>query len=407
MDGPAPNPDTLESLRRRIDELEQELARLRQDPLDWLAAASTSAAPPLPPASPPVERLISVIVPLYNGAAYIGRCLDSIASQQPCGYELEVLICDDGSHDDSLAAARAWAAAQSTLPVHVLTHDDGGNHGVSATRNRCAAHASGAFLALLDADDLWLPHKLATQIGYLEQHPETDCVCSFGLNRDLAGLPIPGWSSTRFAGDFRQAPPPEDFRAPYDFDQLLRGDPVLNSSALIRRPAFDQAGGYPSTMSHQSEDWLLFLKLALAAPIHLIPEPLIQYSVHSDSYTAEYVRQGFAFGSRLEVLLFLLHWMLQRLQHRARAQQVYRRNYATLLAGMGGALRLAESFHRTRPDIAPSQAAFEQHLQQLYRRLDELEHYRDHIESQLNLLRRLPGLKFLYHAVRRLRGSAG
>jgi alpha-1,6-rhamnosyltransferase len=407
MDGPAPNPDTLESLRRRIDELEQELARLRQDPLDWLAEASTAAAPRLPPASQPVERLISVIVPLYNGAAYIGRCLDSISSQQPCGYELEVLICDDGSHDDSLAAARAWAAAQPTLPVHVLTHDDGGNHGVSATRNRCAAHASGAFLALLDADDLWLPHKLATQIGYLEQHPETDCVCSFGLNRDLAGLPIPGWSSTRFAGDFRQAPPPEDFRAPYDFDQLLRGDPVLNSSALIRRPAFDQAGGYPSTMSHQSEDWLLFLKLALAAPIHLIPEPLIQYSVHSDSYTAEYVRQGFAFGSRLEVLLFLLHWMLQRPQHRARARQVYRRNYATLLAGMGGALRFAESFHRTRLDIAPSHAAFEQHLQQLYRRIDELEKYQYHIESQLNLLRRLPGLKYLYNAARRLRGSAG
>jgi alpha-1,6-rhamnosyltransferase len=407
MDGPAPNPDTLASLRRRIDELEQELARLRQDPLDWLAAASTATHSPLPPASPPVERRISVIVPLYNGAAYIGRCLDSIASQQPCGYEVEVLICDDGSHDDSLAAARAWAAAQHPLPVQVLTHPDGGNHGVSATRNRCAASASGAFLALLDADDLWLPNKLATQMLYLEQHPEATCVCSFGLNRDLAGLPIPGWSNTRHAGDFRQAPPPENFRAPYDFDQLLHGDPVLNSSALLRRSAFDQAGGYPGTMSHQAEDWLLFLKLSLAAPIHLIPEPLIQYSVHRDSYTAEYVRQGFAFGSRLEVLLFLLHWMLPQPQYRARARQVYRRNYATLLAGMGGALRLAESFHHAHPGTAPSLAAFEQHIQQLYRRLDELEHYHNHIESQLNLLRRLPGLKFLYNAARRLRGSAG
>ncbi|MBE7543918.1 MAG: glycosyltransferase family 2 protein [Bryobacteraceae bacterium] len=407
MDGPAPNPDIPENLRRRIDELEQELARLRQDPLDWLAAASTAAASPLPPVSPPVERLISVIVPLYNGAAYIGRCLDSIANQQPCGYDLEVLVCDDGSHDDSIAAARAWAEAHPSLPVRLLTHPDAGNHGVSATRNRCATHASGAFLALLDADDLWLPSKLATQMRYLEQHPETTCVCSFGLNRDLAGLPIPGWSKTRYAGDFRQAPPPENFRAPYDFDQLLQGDPVLNSSALIRRTAFDQAGGYPATMSHQAEDWLLFLKLSLAAPIHLIPEPLIQYSVHSESYTAEYVRQGFAFGSRLEVLLFLLHWMLPHPQHRARAQQVYRRNYATLLAGMGGALRLAESFHLAHPDTAPSLAAFEQHLQQLYQRLDELEHYHNHIESQLNLLRRLPGLKFLYNAARRLRGSAG
>lgn len=394
-------------LRSRNESAQQQLQRLREDPLEWLAASGSAASQPAPSAPADVDsRLISVIVPLHNGAAFIERCLDSAATQQPCGYGLEIIVCDDGSRDDSLATARAWAARHQ-IPVHVLTHEDAGNHGVSATRNRCAAHARGAFLALLDADDVWLPHKLATQMPHFEQHPESTCVCAFGYNRNLAGEPLPGWSGTELAGDHRRAPAPLDFRPPYDFDQLLRGDPIVNSTVIVRREAFHRAGGYPRTMSHQAEDWLLFLKLSLAAPIQLIPEPLIHYTVHEGSYTAEYLRAGFASGSRLEVLLFLLHWMLQRPEHHERARRIYRRHYATLLAGMGGARRLAESFYQAHPEAQGSLHHFEQHLNELYRELDELRNYRNHIEAQLNRLRRIPGLKALYHAARWLGGRSG
>jgi hypothetical protein len=69
-------------------------------------------------------------------------------------------------------------------------------------------------------------------------------------------------------------------QTPYTFEEMIKGDPVVNSTLLIRRDAVSRAGGYPDVMAHQAEDWLLLTKLSLEAPIVLLKEKLIDYTVH-------------------------------------------------------------------------------------------------------------------------------
>lgn len=101
---------------------------------------------------------VSVIVPLYNKARYIRRALDSIAAQSY--RDFEVIVVDDGSTDES----GAIAAAYSDPRFRVVTQS---NAGPGAARNRGASEARGEFIALLDADDEWLPRYLADAVGVL------------------------------------------------------------------------------------------------------------------------------------------------------------------------------------------------------------------------------------------------
>jgi hypothetical protein len=110
---------------------------------------------------------ISVIIPCHNAAAFIADALRSVLAQTVPA--LEVLVIDDGSTDDSAKRAEAFGP-----PVRVMRQE---NRGVSAARNRGLDAARGDWVAFLDADDLWLPNKLALQSAALET-TDAVCVCS-------------------------------------------------------------------------------------------------------------------------------------------------------------------------------------------------------------------------------------
>src|SRR5438067_2412707 len=97
---------------------------------------------------------VSVIVPCYNGAAYLAAAIESALAQEGAG-PLEVFVGDDGSTDASRRIADSYGPA-----VRVLAHADGHNHGLPATRNLCLRASGRPFVAFLDADDLWLPGHL-------------------------------------------------------------------------------------------------------------------------------------------------------------------------------------------------------------------------------------------------------
>lgn len=120
--------------------------------------------------------LVSVVIPLYNAASSITQTLQSVFNQtyRP----LEVVVVDDGSTDQGAQLVEAIAAAQTEVPIRLIRKANGG---VSTARNTGMKAASGDYIALLDADDEWLPHKITTQMEVMKQHPEIDLL---GSNRN-------------------------------------------------------------------------------------------------------------------------------------------------------------------------------------------------------------------------------
>lgn len=125
------------------------------------------------PASDPSPLVSVVIIFLNPGARYLEEAITSLRAQTLEHWEL--LLVDDGSTDDASAAARAAAAAEPGRIRH-LEHPGHENRGMSASRNLGIAAAAGRYLAFLDADDVYLPDRLAHQVAILERYPEVGMV---------------------------------------------------------------------------------------------------------------------------------------------------------------------------------------------------------------------------------------
>jgi glycosyltransferase involved in cell wall biosynthesis len=108
---------------------------------------------------------VGVVMPVYNGARYLAEAIGSVLAQD--ARPGEVIVVDDGSTDDTAAVARGFA------PVTCLTQPHGG---LSAALNHGIAHARGALLAFLDADDLWTPGRLARQLETLARGADVEAV---------------------------------------------------------------------------------------------------------------------------------------------------------------------------------------------------------------------------------------
>ncbi len=109
---------------------------------------------------------ISVVIPCYNGAAYLGEALASVCAQRTV--PREIIVVDDGSTDDSAAIAAAFGGSVRTLRTS--------HRGIGAARNAGMAAARGALLAFLDADDLWPPDSLAVRLAALGDDSTVECV---------------------------------------------------------------------------------------------------------------------------------------------------------------------------------------------------------------------------------------
>ncbi len=223
-----------------------------------------SAPAPPPGTRPgPLPRL-SVLVPVYEGAHTVGEALESLLTQSPPPDE--VVVSDDGSTDNIDRALAPFAR-------HIRLVR-GPNAGLATARNRAAAAAQGDLLALLDADDVWLPGRAAALTAAAAARP------------DLAVL-------TTDAVVVRDGRPDE--RTYYDVrefctqDQelgILRSNFILGAGA-VRADAFRRAGGYRDG-ARSAEDWDLWLRLLLSGHrAGLVREPLYEYRRRTRSLTGD------------------------------------------------------------------------------------------------------------------------
>ena len=195
---------------------------------------------------------VSVVVPSYNAAAFVARAVDSVLAQT--WRDRELMVVDDGSTDDTLAALARYGQALRVLPQ--------ANAGPAAARNHGLAHATGDYVAFLDADDWWEPAKLAAQVALLDANPEIGFCSTATRVVDTAGHTVGDWPCRPDAG-----PLPD---ALFMNGALVSGS---TSGVLARRALVVAAGGFDEQL-RGFEDPDLWIRLAARAGYACIPQPL-------------------------------------------------------------------------------------------------------------------------------------
>lgn len=201
--------------------------------------------------------LVSVVMPSYNRAHTIGRAIDSVLQQS---YQnLELIVVDDGSSDDTVAIVKGYSDPRVKL-VELQQ-----NSGPSIARNVGAEMAMGEFLAFQDSDDEWLHGKLARQVEALSADSELMFV-SATIVRWLKGMGrvelVPPDSLP--SGDNREA----------ILRRLLRKNYAWTQTWLVRRSIFESLGGFDPNVS-RIEDWDFVIRVTQQYKVKHIKEPLV------------------------------------------------------------------------------------------------------------------------------------
>jgi glycosyltransferase involved in cell wall biosynthesis len=202
--------------------------------------------------------LISCIIPCFNAEAYITRAVESILLQDQ--HNLEILIVDDGSRDESLIVAQNLLSANPSK-VRLLQHPNGENRGVSASRNLGIAHANGDFICFLDADDFVLPDRFSTALKLMESDSSIDGVHEIAEVRFASTESEKQW----FDGDrrfgFTEHVPPDAL-----LRHLIWGRCWATSAILFRRKLLNKTGLF-NTQLHIAEDCHLWMRMAAVGRI--------------------------------------------------------------------------------------------------------------------------------------------
>ncbi len=203
------------------------------------------------------DPLVTVVMATYDGETWLAEAIDSILAQT--WHRLELIVCDDGSHDRTVEILRAYGDRLLLI--------EGEHHGVADARNTAAAAGSGKYIAFLDQDDAWEPEMLATQVRLLEQHPRWGMVYADSLVVDRDGL-VHGRR-----GRFLR------YRSGHVFSDLIEGNFMPLETTVVRASLFNQSGGFRSHLGYL-EDYDLFIRLAREMGVGFHPEPLARYRIH-------------------------------------------------------------------------------------------------------------------------------
>lgn len=206
---------------------------------------------------------VSVVIPTYNYGRFLPECIASVSAQS--GVELDIVVVDDGSRDDTVEVCARLARAEPRL--RVVRHDV--NRGHIATFNRALEEARGDFVVKLDSDDLLAPGSLARSLDLLTRHPSVAFV--YGRPQVFTGTPPT-------PEELRPLERPARWRVWSGEDwltaRLRRGhNPIKQPEVMIRRTALEEAGGHRAEVP-ASSDLHLWLRLAAIGDVGRINGPV-------------------------------------------------------------------------------------------------------------------------------------
>ena len=218
---------------------------------------------------------VSVVIPAYNAARWLPETLDSVLAQT--APPREVIVVDDGSSDDT-----EQVLAPFRPRINYLKQKNGGP---AVARNAGIRASSGEFIALLDADDLWRPDKLAKQLAVLDAHPDTGVVFS---NYEPFGEPVgyrTGFERSPVLAQLEKMRIADDAFLLKDdvFAALLQDLFSWTSTLLIRRTAIDEAGPFDEALRMSAEDWTMCLRLSRVTGFAYVNKCLARRREHPGS----------------------------------------------------------------------------------------------------------------------------
>jgi glycosyltransferase involved in cell wall biosynthesis len=208
-----------------------------------------------------VTPAVTVVMPAYDAAAFIGEAIESVLAQTFADWEL--VVVDDGSTDGTPEVVAGYDDPR----VRLLTLEHSGLPAVA--RNHGLAASASRYVAFLDADDLWRPPKLARQLAVLDSRPEVGVVhTGFEQLRDGALepiIPLPGLTASG----------PQ-------FERLAVGNYIANSSVLLRRELLARHGPFDEDPQLRgTEDFELWLRLSPHTELAYVHEPLLVHRLHA------------------------------------------------------------------------------------------------------------------------------
>jgi glycosyltransferase involved in cell wall biosynthesis len=232
---------------------------------------------------------VSIITIFLNAEAFLQEAIESVLAQTYDNWEL--LLVDDGSTDASSAIAQR-SAKRYPDRVRYLEHAGHQNRGKSVSRNLGIRQARGDYLALLDADDVFLPNKLEQQVAMLEAHPEAGMVY---------GPTLYWYSWTGKPEDSRRdhlgrlgVQPETLFYPPELLTRFLRdgGTVPCTCGLLARRSIIERVGGFAEAIQHMYEDQVFLARMCLAAPVFVTGACGDRYRQHPGSTSNQAIQAG-------------------------------------------------------------------------------------------------------------------
>lgn len=202
---------------------------------------------------------VSILIGIYNCASTLSEALDSLIGQScQC---FKIVLCDDGSKDETIAIAKAYAARYNNIVV--ISNER--NMGLNYTLNHCLEYADTEYVARMDGDDISLPTRLEKEITFLDNHPEYAIVSSPMIYFDERG-------------DFKKGKGKGEVHK----SDFLHGSPICHAPSMMRTEALKGVGGYSvNNRLLRVEDYNLWFRMYAAGyKAYILEEPL--YKMRDD-----------------------------------------------------------------------------------------------------------------------------
>jgi len=223
------------------------------------------------------RHLVDVVIPAFNAEKYITQTLKSVVLQGDC--VRSIIIVNDGSSDKTGEIVDSFSKAHQDLKITLLNQ---ANQGLANARNTGIKAASAPYIALLDADDIWLDTKLRKQLQLFCKGQ------NLGLGAVYCGYTLINENSLPIIGKHLIIQPALRGKV---YSKLLTGNFISGSgsSILIKADVFKEVGYFDETLK-ASEDWDMWLRIARKYQFEYVDEPLVQIRVHASNMQKDFSR---------------------------------------------------------------------------------------------------------------------